>query len=280
MSSEIIESYFISNNKVIPVVEAERHSPSSSQTIYEVIRVMSGVPLFLEKHIERLEASAKLVDCSVDKIKQKLENSILELIEANGKPDKNIKIIVYHLESDIPDYMAYFIKSSYPTAEEYSKGVQTILLHEERTNPNAKVVNSSYKERVASALSKAKAYEALLVNNKNEITEGSRSNIFFVKYGTVLTAPKGNVLIGITRVSVMELCEKLGVKVLEAPVNVEVLQGIDGLFMTGTSPKILPISSIDDMHFNSAENQIIKSLMKGYDDMSAEYIKKKGIRKA
>jgi branched-chain amino acid aminotransferase len=280
MSIEIIESYFILNNDVIPVTEAEKHSTSSSRTIYEVIRVMSGVPLFLEKHIERLEASAGLVGSSVETIKEKLENNIRKLIEVNGNPDKNIKIIVHNLENDTPDYMAFFIKSSYPTEEEYSKGVHAILLHEERTNPNAKIVNSSYKERVAAALSKAKAYEALLVNSKNEITEGSRSNVFFIRNGTVLTAPKGNVLIGITRVSVMELCERLGIKVLEEPVNVEILQEIDGLFMTGTSPKILPISTIDDMHFSSAGNQVIKALMKGYDDMSVEYIKKKGIGKA
>lgn len=276
MNSEIIESYFISNNKVMPVEEADKLSANSSRTIYEVIRVLSGTPLFLERHIERLESSARLVNSTVDAIRRKLEDSIYELIKANSNPDKNIKIIVYNLESSTPDYMAYFIKTSYPTAEEYSKGVQSILLQEERTNPNAKVVNSSYKERVAAAISSAKAYEALLVNSKNEITEGSRSNVFFVKNGTVLTAPKDNVLIGITRVCVMELCERLNIKVLEEPVNTNMLREIDGVFMTGTSPKILPISAIDDMHFNSAVNQVIKALIKGYDDMLEEYIRGNG----
>ncbi len=273
MSSEIIEAYLISNSKIMPVSETGTLSAGSSKTIYEVIRVLSGVPLFLERHLERLEASAKLIGCTVGSIADNLESSIHELIKANNSPDKNIKIIVYNLESSTPDYMAYFIQSSYLTADEYGTGVHAILLKEERTNPNAKVVNLSFKEKVAAALYDAKAYEALLVNNENEITEGSRSNIFFVKDGVVYTAPKGSVLIGITRVCVFELCEQLGIDIAEKPIDASALREMDGVFMTGTSPKLLPISTIDDMHFGSADNQTIKALMKGYDEMLEEYIR-------
>lgn len=274
MNGEIVESYLISNNKVIPVSEAATLPIISSRTIYEVIRVISGIPLFLEKHMERLEASAKLTGSSLGSEAGKVESSIRELIKINGSPDKNIKILVYNLDSGTPAHMAYFIHSSYPAPEDYIKGVRTILLSEERTNPNAKVVNSSFKERVAAALDSAKAYEALLVNSKNEITEGSRSNMFFIKDGKVLTAPKGNVLIGITRVCVFELCKNLGIEIIEKPISTSMLREMDGVMMTGTSPKLLPISTIDDMNFNSAGNPIIKALIKGYDDMIEEYLKR------
>lgn len=275
MSSEIIEKYIVSNGKLMPVSEAGELPSGSSRTIYEVIRVISGVPLFLERHMERLEASARLVDCSVKTISDKIQNSIIELINANNSPDKNIKVIVSNMENTIPDYRAYFIKSSYPTFEEYQNGVHGILFNEERNNPNAKVVNFSFKERIAAALADADAYEALLVNKENEITEGSRSNAFFVKNGTVLTSPKGNVLIGITRVCVFELCKNLGIKIVEMPISVSMLKEMDGAFMTGTSPKILPISTIDNMSFNSAENQVIKALIKGYDEIISKYLKEK-----
>lgn len=72
MNSEIIERYLVSNGKLMPVSEAGTLPASSSRTIYEVIRVLSGVPLFLERHMERLEASARLVDCSVKTISDKL----------------------------------------------------------------------------------------------------------------------------------------------------------------------------------------------------------------
>lgn len=272
MNSEIIESFFIANGELIAAKEAGKFSAGTSRTIYEVIRVVSEVPVFLERHIERLESSAKLVGSSIEAIRLQLEAAIQELIKANKSPEKNIKIIVYNLENDTPDYLAYFIKSSYPSAEDYRNGVKAILIKEERSNPNAKVINSSYKERVAAAMESAGAYEALLVNSRDEITEGSRSNIFFVKAGDILTAPKGKVLIGITRVCVVELCEKLGIKVLETPVGTGILQELDGVFMTGTSPKILPIRSIGELQFASAENPVIQEVMKGYDDMLAEYV--------
>ncbi|HNU80806.1 MAG TPA: aminotransferase class IV, partial [Bacillota bacterium] len=243
MISEAEEKYMVINGKVMPVSEAGDILAGSSRTIYEVIKVVSGIPLFLEKHMERLEASAKLINYSVANIMNSIRESITELIKANNSPEKNIKIIVYNMGNPVPDFMAYFIRSSYPTPEQYETGVHGILLKEERNNPNAKVVNSSYKERVAAALAEAKAYEALLVNREGEITEGSRSNIFFVRNGKVLTAPKGNVLIGITRVYVFDLCKKLGIEIVEEPILVSVLGEMDGVFMTGTSPKILPIST-------------------------------------
>lgn len=272
MRNEMIESYLVSNGKLMLVSGSEALPEPASGTLYEVIRVISGVPLFLERHLDRLEASARLVGSTVGPISGEIGNSIRELIKANGSPDKNIKIIVYNLNKSTPDYMVYFIHSSYPTAEDYRKGIHTILLKEERSNPNAKIVNTGYKDRVASALSEAGAYEALLVNRENEVTEGSRSNVFFVKSGVVYTAPKGSVLIGITRVCIFELCKKLGIEIVEKPISASALTEMDGAFMTGTSPKLLPISSIDDMHFNSPDDPVIKALMKGYDDMLEEYI--------
>lgn len=280
MKNEILEKYLAVNGRIIPVSEAGNISESSSGTIYEVIRVISGIPLFMERHIERLEASARLIGYSIDSISNNIRQSIAELIKANDNPEKNIRIVVYNMENTVPDYSIYFIHSSYPTPEQYETGVHGILLKEERSNPNAKVVNSGYKERVAAALADANAYEALLVNSKDEITEGSRSNVFFIKNNEVLTSPKGNVLIGITRVYVFEICRDLGIEIIEKPISVSMLREMDGVFITGTSPKILPISTIDDMSFNSARNPVIKTIMTSYNDRIEEYIKKKTVERA
>lgn len=273
MKNEILERYLIINGRIMPVSEAASLSPGSSETIYEVLRIVSGIPLFLEKHMDRLESSARLLNHSVAGISDSIRDSIGKLVNANNSPEKNVKIIVYNMANPVPDYMVYFIPSSYPTPEQYNMGVNVILLKEERNNPNAKVVNLMYKERVAAALADANAYEALLINRENEITEGSRSNIFFVKNDKVFTAPKGNVLMGITRLYVFELCKDLGIEIIEKPIYVSILGEMDGAFMTGTSPKILPIGTIGDMSFNSAENPIIKALMKRYDDVIEEYIR-------
>jgi len=274
MKSEIIGNHLVYNSKVLGVSEAGMLTSGSYKNIYEVVRVQSGVPLFLEMHMERLENSARLMNCSIKTIADKVQDSIVELIKVNKIPNKNIKITVSNIDNAIPDYMAYFVQSSYPTCEEYNNGVLGILFKGERDNPNAKVVNSDFRERIAAALADAKAYEALLINKNDEITEGSRSNIFFINNGIVLTAPKSNVLIGITRTCIFELCKNLGIEIAEMTISVSMLRKMEGAFITGTSPKILPISSIDNISYNSAGNPIIKMLMKGYDDMIAEYIRK------
>ncbi len=273
MNIVIEGKYAIINGTAIPAASIGPSPDSSSRIIYEVVRVMSGVPLFLENHMNRLEASSNIMGCSTKNISDKLRNSMTELIKINDSPDKNVRISVYNMDKPIPDYMEYFVRSSYPAPEDYKRGVHAILFNEERDNPNAKVVNASLGERVSAALADAGAYETLLVNKKGEITEGSRSNIFFAKNGRVITAPKANVLMGITRTYIFELCRSLGIEIIEKPTPVSVLGDMEGVFMTGTSPKILPISSINDMSFNSAENPVIKALMKAYDEMVAEYVK-------
>jgi branched-chain amino acid aminotransferase len=272
MINEMIEKYYILNGSLLPVEEIQKEITGGSKSIYEVIRVISGVPLFLEKHMDRLEASANLIDYSLEKAASKINADIHKLIEANGKPEKNIKIVVYNLENSEINYRIFFIKSSYPKPQDYENGIHTILYQAERENPNAKIINQGFKEAVAAELEKSHAYEALLVNENREITEGSRSNVFFVKKDTVYTSPKGSVLIGITRSSVFELCSSLSVEIIEKPISTAFLEGIDGLFITGTSPKLLPVKSIGNTSYDSSHNPVIRKLMEAYDEMIEKYI--------
>jgi branched-chain amino acid aminotransferase len=96
----------------------------------------------------------------------------------------------------------------------------------------------------------AGAYEALLVNEKNMITEGSRSNIFFLKGEVLVTAPDKLILNGITRKHILEICRLNNVKVEMRCVNAGDISEYDSVFMTGTSPMVLPFCRIDDITLN------------------------------
>jgi len=160
--------------------------------------------------------------------------------------------------------LIYFIKSKYPEKKVYEKGIHTILFHSERENPNAKIINATLRNKVNDKIKKESAFEALLVNENNFITEGSRSNIFFVKKDKVYTAPAGEVLIGVTRSKVVQICKELNIEVVEEHVSVEELDNMDGAFMTGTSVSVLPITTIDDRKYNSIDNKIIKTISNEY----------------
>ncbi len=275
MKPEAIKKYYMANGRLISTDDLDIFYSIEKPPIYEVIRVIDGIPLFLEDHLERMRISGELVGVSINRSDEEIEKDIMKLIEANGVENLNIKLLCANIEGEGQVLLAYFIKSFYPPEEYYRDGIHTILFHHERENPNAKVLKSSFKEEVAKKLEENKAFEALLVNNDGYITEGSRSNMFFVKENKIYTAPKGTVLLGITRQHIMEVCKELSIEVVEENIHVDDLDRLEGAFMSGTSVNVLPISTIEDIRLNSVNNHIIRKIAKGYENKMKEYIKSK-----
>jgi branched-chain amino acid aminotransferase len=271
MFKEIIENHFISNGSVL---EANQINEIiiTQPSIYEVIRIMNGIPVFIEDHMERLQNSAASLDSSIQAIVQNITSDIEKLIKINNYPEKNIKLLVFNLEKEIPDYIMCFIKSAYPSQEQYSHGIHSVLVYEERRNPNAKIINNQLRETVDLKLKESNAYEALLVNNKGEITEGSRSNLFFIVEGNIYTAPTQDVLIGITRKYIIKACNNLNIEIIEQPISFSMLDYAEGAFITGTSPKLLPIASIEERELDSANNLIVKNVLAEYNRILESYI--------
>ena len=81
-------------------------------------------------------------------------------------------------------------------------------------------------------------YEVLLVNRESKVTEGSRSNLFFIREGVVRTAPDSEVLPGITRQKVLELISEEGFRLDIRSLALEELPSAEAAFLTGTSPKV------------------------------------------
>ena len=269
---EIEGKYCLSSGKVLEVSRLQQEELYIQPSVYEVIRVDSGVPLFLEEHLERLRNSIELLGYKYSYSFDDLKNNIHNLININDTSRLNIKVIANHLEKIEPNLFMFFIPSQYPTAEAYIDGVEACTYRAERHNPNAKVVANRLRDEINSVIRLKNTYEAILLNNNNEITEGSRSNIFLVKDNVIYTAPAKDVLVGITRSRIIDICNGLGIKVIEEPLPFEFLEVADGLFMTGTSPKVLPISSVDSLFFNSANNAIVKRVSEAYNEMINEYI--------
>ena len=119
-------------------------------------------------------------------------------------------------------------------------------------------------EKINARISSKDAYEAILVNDAGFITEGSRSNIFMVIGSTVVTSRLENVLPGITRQFIIKVCKTLNIEFEEKNIHERDIETLTGLFISGTSPKVLPIKSVDDLLFNSSRNTIINLIMKEF----------------
>lgn len=230
--------------------------------IYEVLRVINGKPIFLENHFKRMENSFKLIGEKVGMTYEEIMNKVYEVIKNENKLEGNIKITyeVYGKRLKV-----FFIEHSYPSSEMYEDGIKTILYFGERENPNAKIVNEDFRKLINKEIKDNNAYEAILVDSNGYITEGSRSNIFMVKGNKLLTSPVKAVLPGVTRGEVIALAEKLNIEVEEVEYKYLDINKLDGMFISGTSPKVLPIKSVNDINLDP-NNSIIRRLMVEYDN--------------
>ena len=261
-----LHKYFVFNREIQPV---NLFIPSENEGgIYEVIRVSRGVPLFIEDHLERFLQSAKIAGKDIFFRPQQIEMLINKLIQKNNVLEGNI------LLSCKENLKAFFIPHIYPFDEQYKLGVACGLLNAERDNPNAKVFHTTVRAQANKMLEENGFYEVLLVNKYNFITEGSRSNVFFVHRNRILTPPAQKVLLGITRSKIIQLALSLGLTVLEKDISVDNLSSFDAAFLTGTSPKILPVNQIGGVMFGS-QNETVRALMYEYDILMDRYIDSK-----
>jgi branched-chain amino acid aminotransferase len=218
-------------------------------SIYEVIRMVKGSPVFFHDHMERLATSVKLKRKEHLADVSSLRKAIILLTRSDRKKEANIKI-VFNYNNDSSNYLVYFIEPIYPSEEQYKNGVKGILFFAERKDPESKVINHKLRSEIYHKLILESGYEALLVNKNNLITEGSRSNIFFLKDDILVTAPDSFILNGITRKHILEICRENKIKVELNCVKVEDISEYEAVFMTGTSPMVLPFYCIDDKFFN------------------------------
>lgn len=247
--NECFGNKFILNGELHPVDSFDNSMVYEGDSIYEVLRMIGGNPVFFNDHMERLNASLKLQNKKPLADIPSLKKSI-NILKRTGKyKDINLKI-VFNYNNDSGNYLVYFIEPGYPSEEQYRKGVKGILYFAQRKDPESKVINHKLRSSIYHKLIQEGAYEAILVNDHNQITEGSRSNIFFLKDETLTTAPDNVILNGITRKYILEICREENITVILACVKVEEMEKYDAVFMTGTSPMVLPFSSIGEKLFN------------------------------
>jgi branched-chain amino acid aminotransferase len=240
-------------------------------SIYEVLRIVKGNPVFFDDHMERLVSSVRLQQKELLAEPSEIRRDIINLSKSERRKEANMKI-VFNYNQGSSNYIIYFIEPIYPSDEQYKKGVKGILYYAQRKDPESKVINHKLRSSIYHNLILHRGYEALLVNEENCITEGSRSNIFFLKGDVLTTASDDKVLNGITRKYILDICRDNKIRVEFKCVPVDSITGYDAVFMTGTSPMVLQFYCIDDTYFN-VRIPLIENLRKLYIEKAEESIR-------
>jgi branched-chain amino acid aminotransferase len=125
---------------------------------------------------------------------------------------------------------------------------------------------------LASQEAKAKGFdEALLLDINGFVAEAPGANIFIEKDGILYTPQKGNILPGITRATVFEICSQLGIEVVEKEITVEEVREADSAFFCGTAAEVIGITSLDKISLNKPWHESLGStIQKAYKGLVIE----------
>ena len=256
--------------------------------LFESMRAYNGHIFRLRHHIERLEDSAALISLPLGGID--LEKACYETVKANGLSDARVRLTVSMGEGEnVPDpplqpQATIFIVATHytpPPPETYKRGFNAIVSKYSRQNsrsPLARVKSANYLNNLL-ARSEAKAAgadEALLLNERGLLCEGSTSNVFLIEGDSIITpSDECGCLPGITRQAVVGLCTEAGIGVELKEVQYGELFKADGVFVTNSILEIMPIRQVDDRLIGSASGkgraaEITGRLMAAYGELVAK----------
>ncbi|MBI9068839.1 MAG: aminotransferase class IV [Salinivirgaceae bacterium] len=271
MKLEFIDSYYFTDNE-LRKVESELPTPENIISVYEIIRIIGGIPLFIEDHVERLFNSLQNIDFETSIYSlQNFKTKIASICEANQKFFGNIEIRVSKNETNKVLCYLGFIPHKYPEPLSYLEGVLVDVIAAERERPTIKIKPSKTRLKANEYLNTHNCFEVLLMNNQQNITEGSRSNFFYFYKNQLFTAPDKVILQGVTRKYIVKSIENLGIELKIKSLANQNIKNIDAAFLTGTSLGLLPIKSIGNYNLNPQYEQL-KDLKKEYNNLVQNYL--------
>jgi D-alanine transaminase len=225
--------------------------------VYDVARVYDGAAFRLDVHIDRLLRNAGELEFRNVPGADEVRDIVDTLLERSGLADAMVYMQltrgVARRQSAFPDGVE---PTLYVSVEEIRRGsdalrvdgASAILVDDIRWDRNdIKTVNLLPKVMMGERAKQAGAYEALYVDSRGFVWEGTSTNLFAVRDGRLLTPPLGpRVLPGTTRADVLALANASGIDAVERRLTVDDVFDADELFVTGTLTEVLGIIAVDD----------------------------------
>jgi branched-chain amino acid aminotransferase len=264
-------NYFILNDELRDTCDFNSAILTEGPGIYEVIRIIEGKPIFLDEHLDRFFNSAMHENFTMDYQIHDLRKRIQLLIEQNKMTFGNIRFqfIVHPHLGDL--FIAWAISFFYPSQKEIKEGVTINTVKATRENPHSKRTNLPVRTLAESLIEKQHIAEVLMINTNGLITEGSRSNIFFVKDKKLYTPHSKLVLKGVTRDKIIELAIQNGIPTVEEKIRIDQIDQFEACFLSSTSKNVLPVKQIDEIQFQ-VNNRIVSEIMQLYNNLVKQYL--------
>ena len=277
------------NGKLIPFKDAKvhvlTHALHYSTAVFEGIRCYNtpdGSAIFrLPEHVDRFFNSAKMYGMKIRYSKKQISNAIIKTVKTSGLKECYIRPLAYYgygtmgltptLNKVDVSIACWKWKMGESKAGKFSGAkckISKWIRIDSKSQPMQSKSAANYSN---AALARVEALkngydEAIMLNNKGNVAEGSAENIFVVKNGIIKTPPlDADILNGITRDSVIQLIKKEHMKLVEKNITVNELLKADEVFMTGTAAEVKSVTKIDKNAIgNGSVGEITKELQKSF----------------
>ena len=246
--------------------------------IFDFFRVVNGVPVFIEDHLDRFENSAKVCGMEFPYTKDELRVVIYRLIRENKHPLGYIKMILTGgdtMDGFLPGKPNLIILNnplSNPPEMQYENGVSLGVHQYQREFPEAKTTHYAMAIKWQKDWAE-KGHMDVLYHDGQLISEVSRSNLFIIdQEGSLITNEK-NILHGVTRKKVILLAKEL-MPVKVRPVKLGEVLAAREAFLTSTNKKVMPVIKIGEQVIGDGKpGEVTKKLNQALFEYTHQYIK-------
>jgi D-amino acid aminotransferase len=274
------------NGRVVP--EPEGRLPANDRAIlfgdaaYETMRSYGGRFFRFQEHLDRLRQSAREIGLEVPLPDGAITDGAYELIRKNGIEQARLRLTLtgglhegpIRLARPHPPnlVMAAFPLVTPPPAA-YRDGVSAVVsgwrVHSDSPLPRVKTINRLMHLMAKEQAIEAGAWDALFLDERDRLLEGTATNVFFVLDGALTTPPlRSPILAGVTRDAVLQLARSLGIESRESSIALNEAANADEAFFTGSTIELLPITQLEGRPLGGGRpGPVWRRLLNGYRDL-------------
>ena len=244
--------------------------------VWEGLRVYPQGIVCLDKHLTRLQQSAKTLAFTDIPSKIEIKKAIKLTLDANAMDDNTHIRLTLSRGEKITSGMDPRLNQSgsclivlaewKPLVYDNNSGITVLSTSQRRNAPQFLDSKIHHNNLLNNIIAKIQANVAgkdagLMLDDRGFVAELNGSNVFMIKQGKLYTPFAHACLPGITRNTVMELCQDHGIQLIEADLSLSEFINAEGVFATGTMGELTPIVEIDGREI-SRDSQLMDQVLK------------------
>ncbi len=273
------------NDRVLPIDEV-RLSPGQAGLIngwgiFSTVRVYDGIPFALERHYDRLARDAERIQLPLQTPLPAVRDALLAMLQANSAANACVRIYfifnsigIWKSDEPFPqvDWIMYAV--DVPSRV----GPTTLAVQENGRHAAHPLTGTKVTSWLNNAWMVEQAHQrgfddALLLNERGEVSECTAANVFCVRGGDVATPPlSSGCLAGVSRQILLDESSRSGIAITERTLTLDDFNYADEVFITSTTRHVQPISHIDKRAMKQAPGPVTRKLSAFFDDYVKEYV--------